>query len=250
MREIRLYLTEAATALALIALATAAAATDKPPAANSDPTFGSRTDRPDGSAAMTIGRRLPTPWETRIGTDVSLAAPPGATNSDYLMRGNGTDRSSGAVWGSMTVPGVRPLGFDKTSVEARLDAGNDEGKLGATVSRSVPIGSGLAVTLQNSTSIKQSLATAAPPLPAAGGSAAPGAPVPSWGMDDTIRLSVDPFGTTFSAGAAGSVGNSQWTNKLSLEQTVVGPLKLTTSVEGAGTAAPNKSITAGFKRTW
>jgi hypothetical protein len=250
MCKIRSYLTDIATAMALTALATAAAAADKPPAADSDPTFGSRTDKPDGSAAMTIGRRLPTPWETKIGTDVSLAAPPVTTTSDYLMRGAAHDRSSGALWGSMTVPGVRPLGFDKTSVEARIDAGSDEGRLGAAVSRSVPIGSGLAVTLQNTTSIKQSLATAAPPLPAAGGSAAAGTPVPSWGMDDTVRLSVDPFGTTISAGAAGSGGDSQWTSKLSLEQTVVGPLKLTTSVEGAGTATPTKSITAGFKRTW
>ena len=69
-------------------------------------------------------------------------------------------------------------------------------------------------------------------------------------MDDTVRLSVDPFGTTLSAGAASSVGDTQWHNKLSIEQTLLGPLKLTTSVEDAGTAAPKKSITAGFKRTW
>ena len=69
-------------------------------------------------------------------------------------------------------------------------------------------------------------------------------------MDDTVRLSVDPFGTTFSAGAASSSSDGQWRNKLSIEQTVVGPLKLTTSVEDAGAASPNKSISAGFKKTW
>ena len=51
-------------------------------------------------------------------------------------------------------------------------------------------------------------------------------------------------------GAASSVGDTQWHNKLSVEQTLLGPLKLTTSVEDAGTTAPKKSITAGFKRTW
>ena len=70
-----------------------------------------------------------------------------------------TDRSSGAVWGNLTMPGLRPLGFDKTSVEARVDAGKDEGKLGATLSRSVPINQDLSVTLQNSYSVKQSLAS-------------------------------------------------------------------------------------------
>jgi hypothetical protein len=172
-------------------------------------------------------------------------------SSDYLMRGATPDRSSGSIWGNLTMPGVRQLGFDKTSVEARIDTGRDEGKVGATVSRSMPINSGLSVTLQNSYSVKQSLASSAPVLPAAPASTTTPvtAPAPSWGMDDTVRLSVDPFGTTFSAGA-GSIGDTQWHNKLSIEQNLFGPLKVTTSVEDAGTAAPKKSITAGFKRTW
>ena len=68
-------------ALALAISASAAVAGD------ADPTFGSRTDKPDGSAALTIGRRLPTAWETKVGTDVSLAAPSGIAASDNLVRG-------------------------------------------------------------------------------------------------------------------------------------------------------------------
>jgi hypothetical protein len=221
-------------------------------AGDNDPSFGSRTDNPDGSSALTIGRRLPTPWETKIGTDVSLAAPPGTVSSDYVLPSAASGRSSGAVWGNLSMTGIAPPGFDKTSVEARVDSGKDEGRLGATVSRSVPIHPGLSVTLQNSTSVKQSLASAAPTLPAAPATSPslPAPPPSSWAMDDTVRLSVDPFGTTLSAGAASSVGDAQWHNKLSVEQTLLGPLKLTTSVEDAGTAAPKKSITAGFKRTW
>ena len=45
------------------------------------------------------------------------------------------------------MPGLAPLGFDKTSVEARLDAGKDEGKVGATLSRSVPINDNLPARL-------------------------------------------------------------------------------------------------------
>src|SRR6185436_17560323 len=134
-----------------------------------DPTFGSRTDKPDGSSALTVGRRLPTPWETKVGADVSLAAPSGIAASDNLARGVAQDRSSGAVWGNLTMPGLRPLGFDKTSVEARIDAGKDEGKVGATLSRSVPINPNLSVTLQNSYSVTQSLASTAPILPQAPG---------------------------------------------------------------------------------
>ena len=239
-------------ALVVTVSATAAIAGD------ADPTFGSRTDKPDGSSALTVGRRLPTLWETKIGADVGLAAPSGMTASDNLIRGGtAQDRSSGAVWGNLTMPGLtmpglRPLGFDKTSVEARVDAGKDEGKLGATLSRSVPINRDLSVTLQNSYSVKQSLPSAATGMPPTANSpnTAGTAPAPAWGVDETVRLNVDPSGTTFSAGAGASTADTQWHNKLSMEQTLVGPLKLTTSIEDAGTITPKKSITAGFKRTW
>jgi hypothetical protein len=221
-------------------------------AGDADPTFGSRTDKPDGSSALTVGRRLPTLWETKVGADVSLAAPSGIAASDNLARGVAQDRSSGAVWGNLTMPGLRPLGFDKTSVEARVDAGKDEGKLGATLSRSVPINQELSVTLQNSYSVKQALPGGPTGMPSLANipNTATAAPAPAWGVDETVRLNVDRSGTTFSAGAGASTVDTQWHNKLSMEQTLVGPLKLTTSIEDAGTTTPKKSITAGFKRTW
>src|SRR5437763_11050423 len=104
----RIHLTIAALALAVSASAAVAGDTD--------PTFGSRTDKPDGSSALTVGRRLPTLWETKVGADVSLAAPSGIAASDNLVRGGAAqDRSSGAVWGNLTMPGLtmpglRPLG--------------------------------------------------------------------------------------------------------------------------------------------
>jgi hypothetical protein len=241
--------------LALTMSASAAVAGDNNPSTGkADWTFGNRTDKPDGSAAMTIGRRLPTEWETKVGTDVSLAAPAGAAASENLLRGGPTtDRSTGAVWGNLTMPGLRPLGFDKTSIDARLDAGKDEGKLGATLSRSVPINGDLSVTVQNGYSLKQSLASGtatASGMPPAANAPASSGMTPAWGMDQTVRLNVSPSGTTFSAAAGSSTLDSQWHNKLSVEQTLVGPLKVTTSVQDAGTAAATKSISAGFKRVW
>jgi hypothetical protein len=226
-------------------------------AGDADSTFGNRTDKPDGSAALTVGRRLPTDWDTKVGADVSLAAPAGTAASDNFLRGTASDRSSGAVWGNLTMPGLRPLGLDKTSVEARLDAAKDEGKLGATLSRSMPINESLSVTLQNSYSVRQSLASGGPttsgsPLtinPPAN-AAATATAAPTWALDQTVRLNVDPSGTTFSAGAGSSTADALWHNKLSVEQTLLGPLKLTTSVEDAGTTTTKKSISAGFKRVW
>ena len=241
-------------AIALNAGAAIAGDTDKSPAG---PTFGSRTDKPDGSATMTIGRRLPTEWETKVGTDVSLAPQQGPALSDNILNGTTTDRSTGSVWGNIAMPGFRPLGFDKTSVEARVDGGKDQGKVGATLSRSVPLGQSLSVTWQNSYSVVQPLAPAVPvtpTVPLAANVTPSGAitppPAQARVFDEALRFNIAPSGTTFSAGATSSTADNQWHNKFSIEQTVAGPLKVTTSVEDAGTPTGNKSITAGFKKVW
>lgn len=239
-----------------VALAVNAARAEEIKASPANPIFGSRTDKPDGSSAMTIGRQLPTEWDTKIGTDVSLAAPASAVPSENILRGAAPDRSSGSVWGNLTMPGVRPLGFDKTTLEARVDAGKDQGKLGAILSRSVPIRGDLSVTLQNSYSVTQTLASVAPAAPVVPltANASTGTAVattsPTWAADESIRLNINRSGTTLSAGAGSSTLDDQWHSKLSVEQTLLGPLKVTTSVEDAGTTASKKSITAGFKRVW
>jgi hypothetical protein len=239
---------------AILALAASAAiAADDKPAGSGDPSFGSRTDKPDGSSALTIGRRLSSPWDTKVGTDVSLAAPAGTASSDTLMRNPASDRSSGVVWGNLTMQGVAPPGFDKTSIEARLDAGNDEGKLGATVSRSMPIDADLFRPIGHVAEQCLGQAIAGEQFARAAVTARTTLAEHSWlilghGREHPPqRRSVR---TTISAGAASSAGDSQWHNKLSVEQTLLGPLKLMTSVEDAGTQLPKKSITAGFKRTW
>ena len=142
-----------ANALVLAASLQAASAADNTPPDSA--TFGSRTDRPDGSAAMTIGRRLPTEWETKVGTDVSLAAPPGTVATDNMLRGaRAIVRRDLGQSDRLRSTAARP---GQDSVEARLDAGKDEGRLGATLSRSVPINQDVSVTLQNIYSVKQSL---------------------------------------------------------------------------------------------
>jgi hypothetical protein len=204
-----------------------------------------------------MGRTLPTEWETKIGTDVSLAAPDGTVPSDNLMRATAADRSTGAIWGTITMPGLRPFGFDKTSVNARVDAGADAGKVGATLSRSMPINPDFAVTLQNDYSMTQTLGNGAAATPSLPLMTAPpttttssSAPRPVWSAGETVLLNVNPSGTTFSAGTGSSTTDGQWHNKLSVEQTLFGPLKVTTSVEDAGSTSSRKSIIAGFKRVW
>ena len=203
----------ALTMLALVALGSGAAIAgdgDKP---SSDPNFGSRTDKPDGSSTMTVGRTLPTLWETKVGTDVSLARPQSSLPSENFATGTTADQSTGSVWGSITMPGFRPLGFDKTSVEARVDGAKDEGKVGASVSRTVPLGQSFSMTWQNGYSVTQPLAQTTPgsptslPLVTNAPASVMGTitqPMQARTVDQTLKFNVAPWGTTLSAGASSS----------------------------------------------
>jgi hypothetical protein len=245
-----------AAGLALLLPVRVAAANDATPPLKSSPTFGSRTDNPDGSASLTMGRSLPTGWETKVGADVSLSAPASPVPSDNLVRGVTPEPSSGAIWGSLTMPGLSPLGFDKTAVDARYDSGNDEGRLGATLSRTVPLSRNLSVALQNSYSVTQTLGPVSPAISAVpwAADATPTTPVegpsPVWAAAESVRLNFKPSGTTLSASGGTSTGDALWHNKFSLEQTLFGPVKVTTSLEDAGMSTSQKSITAGFKHVW
>ena len=212
---------------------------------SSSPTFGSRAANPDGSVALTVGRRLPTEWDTRFGLDATLA--PELSNAgvaDTVLRGTSVNNSSGTVWGRITGPA--PLFWDKTSMETRVDPGAEQGQFVATMSRTMPLGTHASVTLQDKYSVTQSLQ----------GSVAtdPQAAVPStgplWEADRSLRLNLTPTGTTLSAGLVTSNADHQWHNRFTAEQKIVGPLSVTTSVTDPATAESIKSIGARFKHTW
>ena len=207
-----------------------------------------RTDRPDGSAALQFGRRLPTEWDTRVGMDVGVAAPSPAPGDPLrpAPASRPANDQSGAAWASVAAP-VAPLGLDNASVTARADPLQDQGRLATTLSRSVPIGGTVSVTVQDTYSLTH-------PLP---GSAAPTKSIPSkatpssvWLSDQSVKFNFLPTGTTLSAGTSTSSANNQRHNSLSAEQSLFGPLNVTTSITDPGTAASSKSITAGFKYTW
>jgi hypothetical protein len=216
-------------------------------AGHSSPTFGSRTDKPDGSVALQVGRRLPTEWESRIGVDASL--PADAPVNSAAMSGIGAGRSSsGAAWGSVSGPGLVPLIFDQTAIDARVDSGEAHGKIGATLSRTVPLGDNFSVILRDKYSLTQSLHGDGATGP---NQEAPNAtPSSAWNIDRSISFKFGSTGTTLSAGRATSSDDTQWHHRLSAEQQVIGPLSVTTSVTDPGSAGSNKSIGASFKRTW
>jgi hypothetical protein len=235
--------TLAAFSAALLLTASAAKSGE---ANSADPLFGNRTENRDGSVAMTVGRKLPTDWESKIGTDVKLANPTTSSLSETMQRGVPADRSSGSIWGSITMPGITPYSWDKTALEARLDTADDHRKIGTTLSRSVPLGSGVSVTVRNSYSVTQPL----PETQTIAPGAAPGSEASTWATDQSLRFNIDSSGTALVAGGGTTSTDEQWHKRFSVEQTLFGPLKVTTSVEDPGSATGKKSVSAGFKRTW
>lgn len=223
------------------------------PKRTDDALLGKRHDKPDGSAAVTVGRRLTTDWETKIGVDLGLAAPLTTTPQPdtYLQGWSRQDRSSGAGWAALAVPGVNsPIGWDKAAVEARIDPTQNQSKIATSVSRSVPIGDATKLTIQNGYSVTETLANPDIPIPAA----SPGAPLPggrAQNLTSEERLSVSVFETTLSAGAKTSSSDDRWLHSLSAEQKLFGgPLSITGTISERLTGDLDKSIKAGFKHTW
>lgn len=205
----------------------------------SDPTFGSRDDRPDGSVALTIGRRLPTELDAKFGLDASLSPEPPTALADSVLANPSVTRSTGAIWGSMNGPAVAPALFDKTSLDARIDPAQDKGEIAATLSRTLPLNRDVSLTLQDKYSVTQSLQTAGEQ---------PAATV--WQSDRSLRLKLESTDTTLSAGMITSSADNQVRNRISAEQRIIGALNVTTTITDPGSAASAKSIAAGFKHTW
>jgi hypothetical protein len=202
--------------------------------------IGSRTEKPDGSVSGSAGERLPVPWETKVGVDFGLAAPATLPRPDTLVPGQAAqDRGTG--WANVTVPTAdAPIGWDKATIDARVDPDGDQGKLSTALSRSVPLGGGVALTVQNGYSVTQTLAN-------------PSGVTPTphvYTGDGALRIEL-PTATALSAGARMSTTDDRMLRTLSAEQKVFDtPLSITGEISERPTGDTDKSIKAGFKHTW
>ncbi len=208
----------------------------------------SHTDKPDGSTTVVVKEPLATGWDTNVGADLGLTTqqPTDGYRPGLPIPGSRAAGGSGAAWASVGVPNF-------ASVDARVDPSNDRGKVGTTLKQSIPIGSSLSLTLQDSYSVTETVGTPVPgpadlplmTLPA------PGTPSPQvWGNEKLAKFDVLSTGTTLAAGVNTATGDPVTHNKLSADQKLYGPLHVTTAVTDLGQPVPNKSITAGFKLNW
>ena len=100
-------------------------------------------------------------------------------------------QSSGTAWAAITAPGVASI-WDKTAVEARVDPGQEQSKLGTSLSKSVPLSERYSLTLQNGYNLIQQGVVPVPGIVSH--------PARSYETDQSAKLSITDTGTSFMAG--------------------------------------------------
>ncbi|MBI5262339.1 MAG: hypothetical protein HY852_11050 [Bradyrhizobium sp.] len=212
-------------------------------AAGSETDWSSST-RPDGASAVTVKQSVSPFWDTRIGADLTVAREP-TTMSEYLAQkvtnGGNVPQSSGTAWATMTAPGAASI-WDKTALEARVDPAQDQSRLGTALTKSVPLSEQYSLTLQNGYNLTQQGGVPLPGLP--------GHTVRSYDTDQSAKVSITSTGTSFIAGQSLSSTDDKWLRKFGAEQKLLDGVTIAGSVGETAQGSTNKSVTAGFKRSW
>ena len=209
--------------------------------------FGvSHADKPDGSRTVVLKQPLSaSEWDAKVGADLTLAGTPPVRPNRPLPLAT-TSQDSGAAWASVGVPNF-------ASVDARVDQGNDQGKLGTTFKQAIPFGNKFSLTLQNTYSMTETFTSPSDTPSDVPLMAAPvtGPPAPrTWGTEKTVKFDVLSTGTTFGAGVTTASNDPVTHNTFSAEQKLYGPLHVTTAVTDFGQPTAGKSLTAAYKLSW
>jgi hypothetical protein len=212
-----------------------------PPQAGSEMSWSSR-DRPNGSAAVTVKQPLSPLWDARLGADITVTRQPPTMSellSEKLANGGSAPQSSGAAWAAVTAPGVGSI-WDKTAIEARVDPSQDQSRLGTSLSKSLPLSAQYSLTLQDGYNISQQGIAPVPGIAAR----------PVYQTEQSAKLSIADTGTSFVAGQTLSSTDDKWLRRIGAEHKLFDGASISASVGETPLGATNKSLTAGFKRSW
>jgi hypothetical protein len=200
--------------------------------------------RADGTSGVTVKQSVSPFWDARIGADMTVAPEP-TTMSELLAQkaanGGNVPTSSGSAWAAATAPGAGAI-WDKTAVEARLDPGAETSKVGASLTKSVPLSGDYALTLQNGYNVTQQ---GTMPIPGIAGHISR-----SYETDQSAKVTITDTGTSFIAGQTLSTADDRWLRTLGAEQKLFDNVTVSGSVGETAQGTVNKSLRAGFKTSW
>jgi hypothetical protein len=203
----------------------------------------SAQDKSNGAAALSVKQSMIPFWDTRVGADLTVARQQPLSAAEALQQKitSGEQQSSGAAWAAMTAPGLSSI-WDQTAIEARVDPSQEQSKLGALLSKSVPLGEQTSLTLQNGGSVTQQ---GVAPIPGITGRSARNTT-----MDQSAKLSIADTGTSLIAGQTLSSADDKWLRRIGAEQKLFGGVSISGSIGETLYGPSNKSLTAGFKQSW
>jgi hypothetical protein len=192
-------------------------------------------------SAVSVKQPISPFLDARVGADMTVVRQP-QTLAELLAEkatnGGNEPQSSGTAWAAVTAPGVGSI-WDKTAVEARIDPAQDQGKLGASMSKSLKLSDQYSLTLQNGYNMTQGFA----PIPASAGHTA-------YATEQSAQFGITETGTSFSAGQTLSTTDEKWLRRIGAEQKIVGGFNISGSIAETPLGIANKSISAGFKQSW
>jgi hypothetical protein len=200
----------------------------------------------NGTSSVSVKQSISPFWDTRIGADMTVVNQPAGTTSGDLLRQKISpnappENSSGSAWAAITAPGVGSI-WDQTSIEARVDPGSDQSKLGTSLSKSVPLKDSYSLTLQNGYNVIQQGLVPVPGVPAH--------PSRNYETDQSAKLSIGDTGTSLTAGRTLSSNDDKWLGKIGAEQKLFDGVTVSGSIGETPSGVTNKSFSAGFKHSW
>jgi hypothetical protein len=204
----------------------------------------SNRNQVNGASAVSVKQSVTPYWDARVGADMTVTRQP-TTMSELLAEkstSGGTLPQSGAsAWAAITVPGAGSV-WDKTAVEARVDPNQDQGKLGTSLSKQVPLSDQYSLTLSNGANVVQQGVV---PLPGASARSER-----TYQTEQSAKLDATETGTSFSAGQTLSTSDDKWQRKIGAEQKLFDGVSISGSIGETAQGATSKSISAGFKKSW
>ena len=204
----------------------------------------SSNSKPNGAAGVSVKQPLSPFWDTRIGADMTVTRQPTTMSellSEKATNGGNEPQSGGSAWAAITAPGVGSI-WDKTAVEARVDPGQEQSKLGTSLSKSLPLGEQYSLTLQNGYNVIQQGVVPMPGIAAH--------PSRNYQTEQSAKLSITDTGTSLVAGQTLSTTDDKWLRKIGAEQKLFDGVSVSATVGETPQGATNKSLTAGFKHSW
>lgn len=204
----------------------------------------SSKDTANGASAVTVKQSLSPFWDTKVGADMTVVREPTTMSellSEKLANGGNQPQSNGSAWAAITAPGVGAI-WDKTAVEARVDAAQEQSKLGTSFSKLLPLDEQYSLTLQNGYNLIQQGIVPVPGIV--------GHPSRNFQTEQTARLNIADTGTSLIAGQTLSSTDDKWLRKIGAEQKLFDGVSITGSIGETPLGITNKSLAAGFKRSW